>query len=177
MKRLSSLCFIVCFVLFGCGGGGGGPAPPANVAGKWVGSMDHDINGTLHHYNVALLLFQDGAHVTGTMVLEYGDNGHGGDIDGQMNGTHFTGYRIARHIVDIQFDVVGDTLVGTFDFVSLEENLDEHGTFTCKREQVIPDLAEQVAAAPDFYGFSGKELTTACMAAPPYPLSKFARMI
>jgi hypothetical protein len=143
MKRLTVLVLAAVFGLFGCGGGGGGPLPPIQVGGKWIGTMNHDINGTLYHYAVAFLLFQDGSHVTGTMVLEYGANGHGGDIDGQMNGSHFTGYRIARHVVDIEFDVIGETLTGSFTFVSPEENLDEHGTFVCERKEVIPELAGQ----------------------------------
>jgi len=135
MKRLSLLLLAAAFGLFGCGGGGGGgPLLPVNVEGKWIGPMDHDINGNLVHYEVAFVLFQEESHVTGTMILEYGANGHAGRIDGQMHGNHFTGYRIARHIVDIEFTVNGDTLAGTFTFVSEEENLDEHATFVCTRQ-------------------------------------------
>lgn len=164
MKRLIVLFLVVAFGLVGCGGGGGGgPLQPVNVEGKWVGKMDHDVNGELLHYDVALALFQEDSHVTGTMVLEYGENGHGGRIDGQMTGNHFTGYRIALHIVDIEFDVDGDTLLGTFTFVSPEENLDEHGTFVCKREGGMLDSGPQVAAARSFYCFSGGERASACM--------------
>ncbi len=141
MKRLCGLLLAVIAGLSGCGGGGGGRTLlPANVAGKWVGTMDHDVNGEMYHYNVALVLFQEDSHVTGTMVLEYGeDGGHSGHIDGQMQGNHFTGTRTARHVVDIEFDVSGSTLVGTFTFVSPAENLDEHGTFTCTRTEPPPE--------------------------------------
>jgi len=133
MKRLCSMLVLLSLALFGCGGGGGTPAP-ANVAGRWMGTMDHDVSGKLLHFPVALILSQEGAHVTGTMILEYGADGHGGRIDGDMHGNHFTGSRTARHVADIEFDVTGDTLVGTFTFVSVEENLNEHGTFICTRE-------------------------------------------
>lgn len=163
MKRLIVLFVVAAFGSFGCGGGGGGGGPlqPVNVEGKWVGKMDHDVNGELLHYDVALVLFQEGSHVTGTMVLEYGEDGHGGRIDGQMTGNHFTGTRSSLHVVDIEFDVNGDTLVGTFTFVSPEENLDEHGTFVCKREGGGPDSGAQVAAARSFYCFCGKEWASA----------------
>ncbi len=121
--------------LFGCGGGGGGIPQPANVAGKWTGTMDHNINGELFHYPVALVLFQEASHVTGTMILEYNLDGHGGRIDGEMQGSHFTGTRSARHVVEIEFDVTGDTLLGAFSYVNPEENLNEHATFICTREQ------------------------------------------
>lgn len=139
MKRLL-LIFAACSLgLAGCGGGGGGIALPVNVAGKWVGTMDHNANGTMLHYAVVLVLSQEGTHVTGGMILEYSDDGgHSGRIDGQMSGSHFTGTRTSRHVVDIEFDVTGDTLVGTFTFVSVEENLDEHGTFICTREGAPP---------------------------------------
>jgi len=140
MRRLFLIFAVCCLGLAGCGGGGGGGIElPVNVAGKWVGNMDHDTNGTMIHYAVALVLLQEGAHVTGTMILEYTDDGgHAGRIDGQMSGSHFTGTRTARHVVDIEFDVTGDTLVGTFTFVSVEENLNEHGTFICTREGEPP---------------------------------------
>jgi hypothetical protein len=134
MKRLFLLSILGSVGLFGCGGGGGTPEP-VNVAGKWVGTMDHNTNGELLHYAVALVLLQEEAHVTGTMILEYGAHGHGGTIDGQMEGSHFTGTRTSRHVVEIEFDVTDNTLVGTFTFVSPAENLDEHGTFVCTREQ------------------------------------------
>lgn len=139
MKRLFLICAACGLGLIGCGGGGGIQVP-VNVGGKWFGSMDHTINGILLHYAVALSLSQDGSHVSGTMILEYTEDGggHGGRIDGEMNGSHFTGTRTARHKVPIEFDVTGDTLVGTFTFVSIEENLDEHATFICTREGAPP---------------------------------------
>lgn len=140
MKRLF-LIFAACSLgLAGCGGGGGDAIQlPVNVAGKWLGTMDHDINGTLYHYAILLVLSQEGTHVTGTMILEYTDEGgHGGHIDGQMSGSHFTGTRTSRHVVPIEFDVTGETLVGTFTFVRPEENLNEHGTFICTREGAPP---------------------------------------
>jgi hypothetical protein len=137
MKLFHILLLVIGVGLAGCGDGGGGREPePVNVEGKWAGEMDHTINGVLRHYGITLVLFQDGAHVTGGMILESDTDGHGGHIDGMMTGNHFKGTRTARHIVDIEFDVEGDTLVGTFTFVSPEENLDEHGTFTCNREPV-----------------------------------------
>jgi len=137
MKRFCILLLFIGVALFGCGGGGGRKiVEPLNVEGKWLGEMDHTINGVLRHYGIALVLFQDGAHVTGGMILESDTDGHSGHIDGMMTGNHFKGTRTARHIVDIEFDVEGDTLMGTFTFVSPEENLDEHGTFVCRREPI-----------------------------------------
>jgi hypothetical protein len=135
MKGLWLALLVAALGLFGCGdGGGGGPQEPVNVEGKWIGEMSHDINGTVFEYDVALVLFQEGSHVTGTMILEYGEDGHGGHIDGEMRGNHFTGTRSARHAAEIEFDVTGEQLVGTFTFVSPEENLNEHGTFVCTRQ-------------------------------------------
>lgn len=154
MKRLFLICAVCSLGLFGCGGGdggadGGGGAVfdvPVNVAGKWLGTMDHTINGVPYHYAVLLSLSQDSSNVTGVMILEYTeDGGHGGRIDGQMNGSHFTGTRTSRHVVPIEFDVTGDTLIGTFTFVSIEENLDEHGTFVCTRQGASPQASETSA--------------------------------
>jgi hypothetical protein len=135
MKRLYILLIIAAFGTFGCGGGGGGMPAPVDVAGTWVGTMDHEINGEVLHYPVALVLLQEESLVTGSMILEYGQNGHGGRIDGEMRGSHFTGTRTSRHVVEIEFDVTDDVLVGNFTFVSPSENLDEHGVFICNRRQ------------------------------------------
>ena len=133
MKQLYGLLVVASLGLFGCGNGGGAPQP-VNVEGKWIGAMDHDVSGELLHYDVALILFQEGSHVTGTMILEYGAEEHAGRIEGEVRGSHFTGTRTARHVVEIEFDVSGDTLAGTFTYVNPAENLDEHGTFICKRQ-------------------------------------------
>ena len=70
MKRLCILLTIAAFGTFGCGGGGGGMPAPVDVAGTWVGNMDHEINGQVLRYPVALVLTQEGSLVTGSMILE-----------------------------------------------------------------------------------------------------------
>jgi len=134
MKYLYVVLVLVTVGLFGCGGGGGGSGQPVNVEGKWVGPMDLNVNGKVSHFGTSFDLSQQGSHVTGHMTLEYGsDHPHWGRIDGEMQGNHFVGTRSIIHVVDIEFWVNGNTLTGTFTFVSPAENLDEHGTYVCTR--------------------------------------------
>lgn len=120
----------------GCGGGDNG-GTPAYIVGTWAGPMTHRIidnnkgtDVTLNYTVTFYILSQNGSRVSGKMEL--GNLGHVGLLSGSMSGNHFSGVRRGSHTVQIEFDVSGDTLTGTFRFVG--DGLDETGTYTCTRE-------------------------------------------
>jgi hypothetical protein len=83
------------------------------------------------HYTVTFfILSQEGSRVSGKMELR--DRTHVGILSGHMSGNHFSGVRRGAHTVQIEFDVNGNTLTGTFRFVG--DGLDETGAYTCTRQ-------------------------------------------
>jgi len=130
-----SIALAMLFTIGGCGGGDdGGGGDPAYIVGTWSGSMTHrviDHNlGTDQTFNYTVtfyILSQNGSRVSGKLQLR--DPAHVGDLSGSMSGNHFTGVRRGAHTVQIEFDVNGDALTGTFRFVG--DGLDETGNYTC----------------------------------------------
>ena len=127
-------------LLSGCGGdgdGGGGGGTPVNILGTWVGPMTHRVidhnagtDRTFSYTAIFYILWQSGNKVTGKMQL--GDPSHVGFLNGTMNGGHFKGTRSSSHVAQVEFDVSGSTLTGTFRFVG--DGLDETGTYTCTKQ-------------------------------------------
>ena len=117
-------------------GGCGGDGEAVNIVGTWSGQMTHriiDSNQGTDETFVYTIVFhiqsQEGNVVSGKMQLR--DSSHVGWLGGTMNGSHFTGVRRGAHDAAIEFDVNGNTLVGTFKFKG--DGLDEIGTYTCTK--------------------------------------------
>jgi hypothetical protein len=138
---MCSIMLVLFFAASGCNGGdggnGGGTGTVLNILGTWSGPMTHRIidhnrgtDTTLHYTVTFYILSERGNAVSGKMELR--DASHMGYLSGHLNGNRFTGVRTGLHTVQISFDVNGDTLTGTFNFVG--DGLDETGTYTCTRQ-------------------------------------------
>jgi len=133
------LLLISVLTAVGCGGDGDGTSggTPSSIAGTWSGPMTHRIidnnqgtDVTLNYTVTFYILSQTGDYVSGKMQL--GGYEHVGDLKGSMSGNHFSGVRTGSHTVQIEFDVNGSQLTGTFRFVG--DGLDETGSYSCNRQ-------------------------------------------
>jgi hypothetical protein len=132
----ATTAFLALLLVLAAAGCGGDDGEPVNIVGTWSGPMTHRIidsnrgtDVTLHYTVTFIILSQEGSSVSGRMRLR--DSMHVGNLRGTMTGSHFDGVRTGTHTVTIEFDVGGNTLMGTFRFVG--DGLDETGTYTCTR--------------------------------------------